>query len=134
MVFDSISALPDEMFAGKEGSLKLKELVAFSFVLLAAEADRAGLAPLAQLNAFKVQILTEYIRGETDLKKARSAYEEKIEKENAAVFRRGDRSERKHDAFEPDSGLDRRACPAHRRGHSGHRQGEGAGQVIAAGP
>lgn len=85
MVFDSISALPDEMFAGKEGLLKLKELVAFSFVLLAAEADRAGLAPLARLNAFKVQILTEYIRGETDLKKAQR-YEEKIEKEKQQYF------------------------------------------------
>lgn len=85
MVIDGITGLPDEVFAGKDGSLKFKKLFAFSFVLLAAEANRAGLAPLAQLNAFKAQILTEYIRGETDFKKTQH-YDEKIEERKQKYF------------------------------------------------
>jgi hypothetical protein len=85
MVIEGIQGLPDEVFAGKDGSLKFKKLFAFSFVLLAAEANRAGLAPLAQLNAFKAENLTENIRGETDFKKTQH-YDEKIEERKQKYF------------------------------------------------
>ena len=85
MVIEGIEGLPDEVFAEKDGSLKFKKMLAFSFVLLGAEANRAGLAPLAQLNAFKAENLTENIRGETDFKKTQH-YDEKIEEKKQQYF------------------------------------------------
>ncbi|MCM5557349.1 hypothetical protein [Pleomorphomonas sp. JP5] len=85
MVVESIEGLRDEVLAGKDGSLKYKKLFAFSYVLLGAEAHRAGLAPLAQANMFKAQILTEYIRGETDLKKTQH-YDQKTEEKKQQYF------------------------------------------------
>jgi hypothetical protein len=80
MVIQSIKGLPDEVIAGKERSLKFKKLLAISFGLLAAEADRAGLAPLAKLNGFEAMILQDNIRGKTDLAQMQR-YDEKIDEQ-----------------------------------------------------
>lgn len=111
MVVESIEGLRDEVFAGKDGSLKFRKLFAFSYVLLAAEAHRAGLAPLAQLNMFKAQILTEYVRGETDLKKTQR-YDEKIEEKKQQYFDEViDRNANKTHSSLTQDGIDAHARP-----------------------
>jgi len=85
MVVDGINRLPDETFAGKGGSLKLKKLLAFSFAMLAAEADRAGLEPLAKLNGFKTMTMQDNIRGKIDFDKMQR-YDEKIEAQKQQYF------------------------------------------------
>ncbi len=85
MVVDSITELPDDLFAGKDGSLKFKKLFAFSFTMLAAEANRVGLEPLAKLNGFKTMNFQDNIRGTTDFEKMK-LYDEKIETEKQKYF------------------------------------------------
>lgn len=80
MVIRSIKGLPGDVLEGKDGSLKFKKLLAISFGLLAAEADRAGLAPLAKLNGFEAMILQDNIRGKTDLAQMQR-YDEKIDEQ-----------------------------------------------------
>ncbi len=85
MVMQGINDLPKNTFAGQDGALKLKKLLAVSFTLLAAEASRVGLEPLARLNGFKAMILTDNIRGTTDFKKMQ-VYDAKIEEEKQQYF------------------------------------------------
>ncbi len=84
-VVDSIGRLPKSTFAGQGGSLKLKKLMAFSFALLAAEADRVGLQPLAKLNGFKATTLQDNIRGKISFEKLQ-VYDQKIEAQKQAYF------------------------------------------------
>lgn len=84
-VFQSIDRLPEQTFAGQGGSLKFKKLLAVSFAMLAAEADRVGLAPLARLNAFKTMTLQDNIRGKISFDKLQ-VYDEKIEAQKQEYF------------------------------------------------
>ena len=84
-VLVSIKRLPKQTFAGQDGSLKLKKLLAVSFAMLAAEADRAGLAPLAKLNGFKTMTLQDNIRGKISFDKLQ-VYDEKIEAQKQEYF------------------------------------------------
>jgi len=85
MVVDGLNGLPDEMFAGKGGSLKFKKLFEFSFAMLAAEAERAGLEPLAKLNGFKAMTFQDNIRGKIDFDKMQR-YDEKSEAQKQQYF------------------------------------------------
>jgi len=84
MLYDSINSLPDDLDA-KNGSLKYKKMLVFSFSMLVAEARRAGLEPLTKWNSFKMMNMLDNIHGTIDSSKA-LFYDEEIEEEKKKYF------------------------------------------------